>query len=100
MRYFVPLTGVSGHDRFFAALKRFARTSLEHSFLPGSSVWHSPDQFAAMVEDCAGSPAGEAYPDVRCAAYLAASPKAAAQWDLESRFHVFEAKWARRPSDR
>lgn len=77
----------------YGDLKRFARTSLEHSFLPGSGVWRSADQFAAVVDACAGPPPGDAHPGVRCAAYLAASPKAAAQWDLERRFQVFEAKF-------
>ena len=77
----------------YADLKRFGRTSLEHSFLPGGSLWASPDNFTALVPACAGKPFGSANPAPSCAAYLASNPRASAQWDLESRYRIFEAKF-------
>jgi adenosine deaminase len=77
----------------YADLKRSARTSLEHSFLPGRSLWASPDQFTLPVPDCAAQPLGSAKSTPECAAYLAASPRASAQWDLESRYASFESQF-------
>lgn len=77
----------------YADLKRSARTSLEHSFLPGRSLWALPDQFTRSVPDCAAQPMGSVKSTPDCAAYLAASPRASAQWDLESRYRSFEAQF-------
>jgi len=77
----------------YADLKRSARTSLEHSFLPGRSLWASPDYFTVSVPECAAQPLGSAKSTPDCAAYLAANPRASAQWDLESRYRSFEAQF-------
>jgi adenosine deaminase len=58
-------------------LKNMARTSLEHSFIPGESLWADPDNFTRR------KPAG--------VALLKSSDRAAAQWELERRFAVFES---------
>ncbi len=39
-------------------LKQMARTSLEHAFLPGLSLWPAPDVFTRPVASCANSPLG------------------------------------------
>ena len=75
----------------YAALKRMARTSLEHSFLPGASLWTTQDSFATMVPLCASSRGTDRRPGQACEAFLQKNAKAAAQWELERRFHVFEA---------
>jgi len=72
-------------------LKTMARTSLEHSFLPGESLWEKPDLFARVKPACAGQVAGAAAPTADCLALLRSSEKAAEQWELEHRFAVFEA---------
>jgi len=72
-------------------LKTMARTSLEHSFLPGESLWATPDLFARVKPACAGQVAGAAAPTADCLALLRSSEKAAEQWELEHRFAVFEA---------
>lgn len=64
-------------------LKRSARTSLEYSFLPGKSLWAETDSFGKMVPECAGK-------SERCAGFLKINPRAAAEWELERRFGVFE----------
>jgi len=74
-------------------LKRSARTSLEHSFLPGGSLWAKPDDFSVTVSNCTGLALGAPQPSPTCATYLSANPRAAVQWDLESRYRTFEAKF-------
>ena len=37
-------------------LKQMARASLEHSFLPGNSLWRTPDTFTQMVSACNARP--------------------------------------------
>ncbi len=70
----------------YVDLKRSARTSIEHSFLAGESLWASEDDFGRMVPACAVSSAAS------CASFLKGSDKARVQMDLEMRFKGFEAK--------
>jgi len=72
-------------------LKDMARTSLEHSFLSGPSLWQQPDAFTRVNPACASQPVGAASPTPKCRAYLLASEKATQQWELEHRYQVFEA---------
>ncbi len=71
----------------YASLKDLARTSLEHSFLAGPSLWRTPDDFTRSVPACSVATEN---PSAVCAAFLAASDKAAQQWELEHRFKAFE----------
>ena len=75
----------------YAQLKQLARTSLEHSFLPGASLWRSatPERLTEPVAACRGQLGREA-PEGACAALLQNSEKASQQWELERRFRVFE----------
>ncbi len=77
----------------YADLKQLARTGMEHEFLPGDSLWAARDAFIAPVTACKGQPLGAERPSAACKAFLDASEKAAAQWELERRFREFEAKW-------
>jgi len=72
-------------------LKTSARTSLEHSFLPGASLWQRPDVFTQTVPACAGQPLGAANPTPKCLSFLQSSEKAAEQWQLEYRYDLFES---------
>ena len=74
-------------------LKELARTGMEHSFLPGDSLWAAPDAFTAPVVACKGQALGTDKPSAGCKAYLDGSEKAAAQWELERRYRAFEAKF-------
>ncbi len=74
-------------------LKQLARTGMEHNFLPGQSLWDTEDDFTVPAAACAGQPLGAEKPTDACKAYLDGSEKAAAQWELERRFRVFEAKF-------
>lgn len=71
-------------------LKKMARTSLEHSFLPGSSLWAREDDFSRTDAACSGDQLGAATPSARCGEFLHASEKATEQWELERRFRAFE----------
>ena len=71
-------------------LKAMARTSLEHSFLPGESLWAKPDDFTRVKTPCAGQAAGTELPSAKCQALLKSSERAAEQWELERRFGAFE----------
>ena len=73
-------------------LKELARTGMEHSFLPGDSLWAKPDTFTIPNMACKGEPLGGATPAAPCKIFLESSEKATAQWELERRFTAFEAK--------
>jgi adenosine deaminase len=75
----------------YSDLKRMARTSLEHSFLPGQSLWQQPDTFTGINPVCAAQPIGADKPTAKCAAFLQANEKAAEQWQLEHRYQLFES---------
>lgn len=75
----------------YGDLKRSARTSLEHSFIGGASLWAAPDDFTRPVGVCAGAIGVSSQPVGGCAAFLQANARAAMQWELERRFAVFEA---------
>jgi adenosine deaminase len=74
-------------------LKQLARTGMEHSFLPGASLWAAPDVFTTPAAACKAQPLGADKPSADCKSFLDGSEKAAAQWELERRFRAFEAKW-------
>ena len=74
----------------YADLKQMARTGIEHTFLPGPSLWAKPDDFTRPVTACANQPLG-ADPKPTCLSYLKDSPHAAQQWELEHRFRAFES---------
>jgi adenosine deaminase len=82
--------GVDEQGLTYLDLKRSARTSLEHSFLHGASLWTTPDDFAHRTSVCEAAIAAASRPSTPCAAFLSANEKAAAQWALERRFAVFE----------
>ena len=72
-------------------LKKVARTSIEHAFLPGPSLWTAPDTFTRVNPACTAQPLGADNPTARCTEFLRSSQRAAQQWQLEHRFAVFEA---------
>ncbi|MEV4556809.1 adenosine deaminase [Kitasatospora sp. NPDC049285] len=76
-------------------LKDLARTSLEYGFAAGRSLWRDRDGFQPVPE-CSGRPLGTE-PSPRCRALLAASPKAALEWQQERDFRTFEASVLHRP---
>jgi adenosine deaminase len=77
----------------YADLKTMARTGMEYNFLPGESLWAQRDVFAKAANACAADMLGSEKPSSRCKSFLDSSQKAAAQWEQERRFKVFEAKF-------
>jgi adenosine deaminase len=84
---------VETYNLSYADLKQMARTGIEHSFLPGASLWAAPDQFdpSKPAAACAKDTPGADMPSAGCGAFLKASEKARQQWELERRLRVFEA---------
>lgn len=78
---------LSYHD-----LKLMVRTSIEHSFLPGASLWErvTPENLETPVAACRGQ-LGTETPTGECGALVRGSEKAQQEWELERRFHAFEA---------
>jgi adenosine deaminase len=75
----------------YKELKDMARTGIAHTFLPGADLWAKPDSFTAVVAACANQPVGAESPKQSCSDFLKSNPRAAQQWELEHRFHVFES---------
>ncbi|HEX4067230.1 MAG TPA: adenosine deaminase [Acidobacteriaceae bacterium] len=75
-------------------LKLMARTSIEHSFLPGESLWErvTPERLETPVAACRAQ-LGAEKPTGMCATLVHASEKARQEWDLERRFHEFETSF-------
>jgi adenosine deaminase len=74
-------------------LKQMVRTGLEHNFLPGASLWREQDIFTQAAPACATDTPGTNKFSVTCAVFLKSSEKAQQQWELERRFHEFEASF-------
>jgi len=72
-------------------LKHIVRTGLEHSFLPGGSLWNEQDNFSRPVSACSKDSLGKQSASPACSQFLKSSEKAAQQWELERRFRDFEA---------
>jgi adenosine deaminase len=75
----------------YPQLKEMARTGIEHSFLPGTSLWKRPDQHGEVMAVCAAEKIGAEDPKPGCADFLRSNEKAAQEWELEHRFVVFES---------
>jgi adenosine deaminase len=74
---------VEEHGVSYPELKRFARNSIELSFIEGASLWSSPD-YGSYVSACTETRADS------CTSYLNRNPKARVQMRLEQRIREFE----------
>jgi adenosine deaminase len=77
----------------YRELKRMTRQSVEHSFLPGQSLWSETKSIFRPVTACGSDDPGKEKPSVRCAKFLDANEHAREQWKLESAFAEFEKKF-------
>jgi adenosine deaminase len=77
----------------YADLKRMARQSLEHSFLPGDSMWAGTKGAFRAVGACTADSIGAKKPSAACGKFLAANERAREQWTLETEFAAFEKKF-------
>jgi hypothetical protein len=71
----------------YSDLKDMARQSLEHSFLPGASLWADGSK-TNEVAQCAGVHAESE--SAACKKFLDANEKARLEWKLEQEFAAFE----------
>ena len=76
----------------YTDLKRMARQSVEHSFLPGESLWGSGGNFQAVAACTADRPDAENN-SAACQKLLDGSERARVQWELEEAFASFEKKY-------
>jgi len=80
------------YDLGYRELKAMARNSLEHSFLPGTSLWQPG---TLLVTEACARDTGSANLSPACAESLASSERAQEQWRLETEFVAFETlSWA------
>jgi hypothetical protein len=82
------LRAVQTYDLPYSQLKRMARQSLEYSFLAGPSLWTEVRDSRPVAACAADRPGGAPTPS--CRAFLDASDRATAQWELEGAFARFE----------
>jgi adenosine deaminase len=71
-------------------LKNMVRTSIEHAFVEGESIWKTRDSFIDVVDVCASFPRGSAEEGTACADFIAGSERATLQWKLEADFKAYE----------
>jgi hypothetical protein len=86
------MKGVYEQELDYLMLKKMARTSLEHSFLPGASLWQDSRKFA-MGHDCSADRPGTKSASAGCQKFLRENAKAHEEWKLEQKFGEFEAKF-------
>ena len=85
------LRAIETYSLSYPTLKRLARNSLEHSFLPGASLWADANRFqrAACHSDRPAAAQDSLSPP--CRKFLDGSERARLQWKLEGQFANFEA---------
>ena len=76
----------------YAELKRMARASLEHSFLPGASLWSEGGGFRRTTA-CATESASSDHASGKCQKFLDGNERARVQWQLERAYAEFEKKF-------
>jgi adenosine deaminase len=69
-----------------------ARASLEHSFMPGHSLWEDAP-IEGNVSPCETSLRSSNNPNSACKVVLEHSERARVQWQLERAFAAFEKKF-------
>jgi len=87
------LRAVQGYKLSYTDLKRMTRMSLEHSFLPGKSLWATTKGAFRPVSACAADALGAERPSSACQKFLAANEHAREQWKLEKELSAFEKKF-------
>ena len=84
------LRAAQDQELSYTQLKKMARTSLEHAFVSGASLWSNGKAFTP-VKECSGEKPDNK-PSAACQKFLDASDKAGLQWKLESQFREFESQ--------
>jgi hypothetical protein len=85
------LRAEEGYHLPYTELKRMTRQSVEHSFLPGQSLWAETKLTFRPVTACTSDLVGK--PSHTCSEFLAANERAREQMKLEVAFAEFEKKF-------
>jgi len=83
------LRAVEAYGLTYADLKRMARASLEHSFVPGESLWREGSELQRTAACERDQPTG-GQASAKCQKLLDSSERARMQWQLEKAFAEFE----------
>lgn len=86
------LRAVETYNLSYRDLKEMARESLEHSFLPGASLW-ADVKHAQAVNVCTSNAAANSAGSDSCKRFLDQSEKARVQRKLEQEFAAFEKRF-------
>jgi adenosine deaminase len=84
------LRAIETYALSYPLLKRMARNSLEHAFLPGASLWSDAASFRRAA--CRADRPGASQDSLTgsCRQFLQGSERARLQWNLEGQFAAFE----------
>jgi adenosine deaminase len=85
------LAAIQDQDLDYTSLRQLARTSLEHAFVEGESLWAQRDDFERTLRACRGDRLGADTRSDACDQFLADNKRAALQWKLERQLSAFEA---------
>lgn len=83
------LRAVEAYGLSYAELKRMARESLEHGFIPGDSLWRDGRELR-RVAACENDKASGERVSRTCEKLMESSERARVQWKLEKAFAEFE----------
>jgi len=86
------LKAVQDQGLNYLELKMMARTSLEHAFVAGDSLWKNQKSLE-LIPQCAQARPGSEPASYGCQQFLSGSAKAQLQWKLEKRFEEFERQY-------
>ncbi len=86
------LRAVETYGLSYAELKQMARASLEHSFLPGDSLWGHTSGEGNVVQ-CVNSLKTSDKATQACAPLIAQSERSSMQWQLEKALAEFEKRF-------
>lgn len=76
----------------YKTLKNLVRNSLSHAFISGDDLWLN-HEYKQVVPACNKDELGAKTISQRCQNFLADSEKAQLEWQLESKFNQFEARF-------
>ena len=83
------LKATEDHNLGYVDFKRMARTSLQHAFVSGDSIWKN-FRTSELTSACSGDHAESDSLSAQCQQFLDSNKKAALQWRLEKGFVFFE----------
>jgi hypothetical protein len=86
------LRAVETYGLSYADLKRMARESLEHSFIPGDSLW-SDGRELRRAAACSDEKTPGDRATGKCEKFIGANERARVQWKLEKSFAEFEKNY-------